>query len=93
MEDVCAPCVEQTSVVGVDGTTYSLEKLCCPEGAVWIKFGLSDQGDLWTHFREMFAENEYEVSHIQDYLTVSQMDVAHRITTVPLLEHYKPTML
>ena len=63
-EDVCAPCVEQTPVVGVDGTTYNLEKLCCPEGAVWIKFGLSDQGHLWTHFREKFAENEYEVSPV-----------------------------
>ena len=25
MEDVYAPCVEQTPVVGVDGTTYNLE--------------------------------------------------------------------
>ena len=75
MDDVCTLCAEQTPVVGIDGTTYDLEKLCCPEGGVWVRFGLSDQSSTWTQYDETFIELDYEV-HMKIYVIITSFRVS-----------------
>ena len=57
----CPVCSDQSPVLGITGESYNLEKLCCAEGTVWVKYGLGNQGSVWTQNPEKFDVNEYVV--------------------------------
>ena len=49
-------------MLGADGSTYDVHKVCCADGTIWARFGQGNQEAAWTQVAEKHNANEYEVS-------------------------------
>ena len=57
----CPICSTQSPILGINGSSYNLQKHCCADGTIWIKFGRGNQGSMWIYDGEVTVASDFEV--------------------------------